>query len=352
MNYKETLFFIGKCLTINHEKKNKILIKTELELGNIDWDSVVKVSTSHFVFPALYCNLKRANFLHFLPNDLVEYMKHITDLNRERNQQVIAQAKEINDLLLANNITPIFLKGTGNLLEGLYEDIAERMVGDIDFLVSKNEIKKTITILHKNDYKQLNSSNSLAPNHRHYPRLINKNKIAAIEVHHDMLNYKGAIYFNYNFVKDTLISKNNFTFLNNENQLLLTILSKQINDNGHFLKHISLRSFYDTLLISNKTDTLKAIKTLASLFLISNCYLATTACFLNSPKAIIYSKNKETKKFVTNSLKMLNATYKRKILVYSVRFRKAFRIIITSSERKKYFIYLLKRAFIKPKPNA
>jgi hypothetical protein len=71
----------------------------------------------------LYCNLKRADFLHYLPTDLVAYMKHITDLNRERNQQIVEQAKEINELLLTNNITPIFLKGTGNLLEGLYDDI-------------------------------------------------------------------------------------------------------------------------------------------------------------------------------------------------------------------------------------
>ena len=134
MTYKETLFFVGKCLTISLEKHNKEIIENQLKSGNIDWDNIVKLSTSHYVFPALYCNLKRASFLHYLPNDLVEYMKHITDLNRERNQQIIEQAKEINDLLLANNITPIFLKGTGNLLEGLYEDIAERMVGDIDLL--------------------------------------------------------------------------------------------------------------------------------------------------------------------------------------------------------------------------
>ena len=45
----------------------------------------MKVSTAHYVFPALYCNLKRANFLKYLPADLVEYMKFITNLNKERN---------------------------------------------------------------------------------------------------------------------------------------------------------------------------------------------------------------------------------------------------------------------------
>ena len=59
----------------------------------------------------------------------MSYMEHITDINRERNKQIIVQANELNNVLLANKITPIFLKGTGNLLAGIYDDIAERMVG-------------------------------------------------------------------------------------------------------------------------------------------------------------------------------------------------------------------------------
>ena len=128
MNYKETLFFIAKCLTISLEEKNRQEIEKQLKSKTIDWDTVVKVSTAHYVFPALYCNLQRVDFLQYLPQELVSYMEHVTDINRERNKQIISQAKELNNVLLANNIRPIFLKGTGNLLEGLYEDIAERMV--------------------------------------------------------------------------------------------------------------------------------------------------------------------------------------------------------------------------------
>ena len=147
MTYKETLFFVAKCLTINHEEHNKRIVEEMLQSNTVDWDEVVKLSTAHFVFPALYCNLKRASFLSYLPEDLVEYMKYITDLNRERNEKIIAQAKELNTLLLEHNITPIFIKGTGNLLEGLYEDIAERMVGDIDFICSPEDFPKAIELL-------------------------------------------------------------------------------------------------------------------------------------------------------------------------------------------------------------
>ena len=104
----------------------------------------------------MYCNLKRVGFLHYLPQELVNFMEHITNLNRERNQQIITQAKELNTLLLKNNITPIFLKGTGNLLAGLYDDIAERMLGDIDFLFSKEDYPNAITVLRENGYSEVN----------------------------------------------------------------------------------------------------------------------------------------------------------------------------------------------------
>ena len=61
MNYKETIYFVGKCLTISQEKNNKIQLKKQIISGNVDWDNVIKISTKHYVFPALYCNLKRVN---------------------------------------------------------------------------------------------------------------------------------------------------------------------------------------------------------------------------------------------------------------------------------------------------
>ena len=78
-------------------------IESKLKSDNIDWDSVVKVSTGHFVFPALYCNLKRANFLQYLPEELVNYMIHITDLNHEGHGTFSSEISEI--FTLSKNTT-------------------------------------------------------------------------------------------------------------------------------------------------------------------------------------------------------------------------------------------------------
>jgi hypothetical protein len=240
LNYKETLFFIAKCLTISLEEKNRDEIEIILKTTDLDWESVVKVSTSHYVFPALYCNFKRVDFLKYLPADLVDYMKYITNLNRDRNTQFIEQSKDLNSLLLANNIRPISLKGTGNLLEGLYEDIGERMVGDIDFLFSKKDFLKAIDILKNDNYSRHENQLDFLPGFRHYPKLFKHENIAAVEIHKEVTIEKHRGEFNCEMISEDAQQINDFSIMSFENQLSLSIISSQINDYGFELKNFSL----------------------------------------------------------------------------------------------------------------
>ena len=347
MNYKETLFFVSKCLTITHEEHNRAIVKQEIESGNVDWDNVVKLSTEHYVFPALYCNLKRADFLHYLPIELVEYMKHITNLNRERNLQIIEQAKEINELLLANKITPIFLKGTGNLLEGLYEDIAERMVGDIDFLVSKNEYIKTIELLQNFKYSKVHTTSFDFPSFKHYPRLKKENEIAALEIHKELLIEKFAHEFNYSIVKNDIISVDNILVLSYENQLSLSIIAKQINDDGIYFKNIALRNAYDVFLLSKKTDSLKAIENYNSLFNPLNNFISLCNYTFGGVSSLIYKSSKETNAILSFNKKLLNSDKFRqkhfKKHSRSLFIKERFNIILKSFHHKETRVWLFKR---------
>jgi hypothetical protein len=306
MTYKETLFFIGKCLTINHEKHNRLIVENELKSKTIDWDSIVKVSTGHFVFPALYCNFKKAGFLGYLPTELVNYMKHITDLNRERNQEIIKEAKEINELLLANNITPIFLKGSGNLIEGLYDDIAERMVGDIDFIISKNDYLNTIGILKKIGYHKVHNTKYDFPQFKHYPRLKKESNIAAIEIHKELVIEKYANEFNYEIIKKNTKNINKVNVTSFKNQFLISIIAKQINDNGVFFKNINLRNAYDVFLLSKKINTKTIFEDLNLLKSPLNCFLASCYETLNKIKTLEYNKDNTTKSYLDFFHKILS----------------------------------------------
>jgi len=298
LNYKETLFFIAKCLTISLEDENRQEIELILKTTYIDWDSVVKVSTSHYVFPALYCNLKRADFLQYLPHELVSYMEHITSLNRDRNKQILQQAQDLNTLLLANQITPIFLKGTGNILGGIYEDIGERMVGDIDFLLSKKDSYSAFKILKSDDYTTPKNLLNNYPGHRHFPRLVKQENIAAVEIHKEVTIEKYRGEFNTKMISDDPQQINDFLVLNFENQLSLSIIASQINDYGFNLKKISLRNAYDVFLLSKKVDTKKTISKFTKLKNPLNCFLANCNLVFGDLESLEYHKTKEAENYL------------------------------------------------------
>ena len=280
-------------MTISLEAKNRQEIEKQLKSMSIDWDAVVKVSTAHYVFPALYCNLKRAGLLQYIPHELVSYMEYITEINRDRNKQIISQANELNNVLLANNITPIFLKGTGNLLAGIYEDIAERMVGDIDFIFSKKDYPRAIAVLREFGYSEVLKQEYYSPDEfRHYRRLQKENKIAAIEIHKDLLSKKKYTNeFNYSFVaKDTQII-NDVAVLSYTNKLNLSIIANQIHDNGFFYKRMTLRNAYDVFILSKKTNAKAAANTLNKLSHPLNCFLAACYEVFNKVDSLEYSSN-------------------------------------------------------------
>ena len=318
MTYKQTLFFVARCLTIQQEEKNRILIENKLKSNTVDWDAVVKLSTAHYVFPALYCNLKRANLLEYVPDDLVEYMIHITNLNRERNEQIIEQAKEVNQLLLDHNITPVFLKGTGNLLEGLYEDIAERMVGDIDFIVSMDEYEETIKVLKTHDYKVLKNDKTKS-SHRHYSPLVNSARIGAVEIHNSIFKEPYEELLGFQKIKTTLIKQSDFYFLSNENKLVTTILAKIINDHLYLSKIIPLRTVYDAFLISKKGNYTIVLENKKNFQKFNNLF-GCIKMILNDPESINVIENKSLKNYQKSYLRILANSRREKIINYVEKF--------------------------------
>ncbi|MFY9241979.1 MAG: nucleotidyltransferase family protein [Polaribacter sp.] len=348
MTYKETLFFIGKCLTVNYNLTTKISIEKELKTATIDWDSVVKLSTSHYVFPALYCNFKKADFLHYLPQDLVDYMEYITHLNRERNKEIIEQTKEINELLSASNITPIFLKGTGNLLEGLYDDIAERMLGDIDILIKKEDCNRAFEILQKNNYTKVLPV--LFEDHRHLPRIINPNKIAAMEIHREMLLIEKSKYFNYESIKDSLKHdiNNNCYVLSDENKIKLTIYSKLINDKEYILKRITLRAAYDFFLVASKSSNTLYLHD-ENLGKELNAGVEVYNFILPNSKNVSFDSNKQSKLHLKRCLKAADRSfysvkyYQFILLLLKLEFNTKF--IFKSFFNKSYMKFILSRLF-------
>ena len=299
MNFKETFYFVAKMFNYIFEAKNRQEIEKQLKSLSVDWDEVVKFSTGHCVFPALYCNLKRANFLIYLPVDLVDYMKNIADINRNRNNQIIQQAKELDSLLSANNIKPVFLKGTGNLLAGIYDDISERMVGDIDFIVSKDDYPKAIKLLREFGYSEVHTAKYYFPD-IHYRRLEKVNNIAAIEIHKELsreIKYQNE--FNYSIiVKDSQLI-NDIRVMSYANKLNLSIIASQINDKCFYYKTLSLRNAYDVFLLSKITNAKDAVNRFNKLANPLSCFLAASNEVFNTVDSLKYNNTKKVASYLS-----------------------------------------------------
>jgi len=330
------------------EDRNKEAIEKQLQSNNIDWDTVVKVSTAHYVFPALYCNLQRANFLHYLPEELVTYMKHITNLNRKRNEEIITQARELNTLLLTNNITPIFLKGTGNLLAGIYDDVAERMVGDIDFIFSKEDYPKAIQLLRSFDYSEVSKQDYYFPGGKHYRRLQKESNIAAVEIHSEILAIeKYRKEFNYSIVEKDSQVIDEIKVLSYANKLNLSIIANQINDHGFDYKTMALRNAYDVFLLSKKTNAKDAVNTLNKLTNPLHCFLAACYEIFNKVDSLEYNNTKMSASYLSvfnNQFTNSKTTKRRHKRIKRYLFLKSrLGVIYKSLIYKDYRVWLFKR---------
>jgi hypothetical protein len=251
-------------------------------------------------------------------------------------------------VLLKNNITPIFLKGTANLLAGIYVDTAERMVGDIDFIFSGEDYLKAITILREFGYSEVIKYRYHSPAGKHYRRLQKKNKIAAIEIHSDILvKEKYRKEFNYSVVeKDSQVIKD-VRMLSYANKLNLSIIAYQINDHGFDFKTMALRNAYDVFLLSKKTIAKDAVNKLEKLANPLNCFLASCYEIFDKVDSLEYNKTKMAALYLKLFSSQLIYPKKTKIRLKSLKIflsiKLRLNVLYKSLIHKEYRVWLFRR---------
>lgn len=218
----------------------------------INFDSLVKITSSHLMLPSLYLNIKKKNLTKHIPKKLISYLKEIYILNKNRNKTLIKELAEISKILNYNNIEHVLLKGSANIIGNIYNDIGERMIGDIDILTRPNQSKQTIKVLNKNKYNPIVTQIFMLNEEKHYKRHCKKNKVFALEIHKNLLVKKNLQLLNKKkFIKDRIMV-NGFFIPSFSDQLEHNIYNYQINDYGNIKLNYSFRSFYDTYLLSKK----------------------------------------------------------------------------------------------------
>lgn len=287
MNNLDALLFTAKCLTSGLYPERIPEVRFAISSGAVEWEKIVSISTAHLVFPALYLQLKSSGLLPLLPPDLVEYMEEFTALNRERNAQIIAQAREISLLLNRHNLTPVFIKGTAHLLDNLYKDIAERMVGDIDILVHETDMERAAAVLTDAGYKPLYAH--IPENvviQKHYPRLVKDGHIAAVEIHRQLFTFPNEklldceVILNESRKPDLDIKA---CIPKDEHQVIYNILNVQLGDHAYYFGSFRLSQMYDLLHLSTKTDLITAVRNFGKSLHYFNSNLALSSKLMGFP---------------------------------------------------------------------
>ena len=238
-----TLFIADEEIFLINLLFKKKEIRKE-RFNNLNYEKLVKVTSSHLLLPSLYINLKKKGYLNYIPEELSKYLREIYLINANRNKLLIDEAEKISEVLNKNNIKHIFFKGTRLIREKIYTDIGERMIGDIDFLIDKKDIIKINDVLEKNEY--YNNYIFKFFKSRHLPRYTNSNKLFALEPHFHLFSKTQKL------INEKILI--NSDYFNNDLNQLINILSFQINDYGSFKANYSLRVIYDFYTMSKNKE--------------------------------------------------------------------------------------------------
>ena len=250
-NLATTYQYIADILSF--ETPNSKLEKS-ISDPTFNWDTIVIEGSKQLVLPAIYCRLKAKQLLHLLPEELINYLEEITNINRSRNLRILNQVHSISQILNQHNIDHVFLKGTALLASGYYNDEGERMIGDIDILVEKSEVYNAFDILKNSGYNKTFGFAYNKKDFRHLDRLISENELAAIELHTELLNKRHWPLLNMPSILKSKKIKNTIPIPNTHDLSQHLILSWQLNDKGHYYNMISLKSIYDLISIETYKD--------------------------------------------------------------------------------------------------
>jgi hypothetical protein len=144
------LKLIMEILKMEDVEHNQADIKAYLKDTN--WELFLELTMHHRVFPLLYCKLKEMD-QSLIPQNVVQTICQTYMMNTYHMLQFSGEMEQVGKLFANKQIPLLFLKGPV-LGEDLYGDVSLRTSGDLDFLISINDLEKAEELLIKQGYKK------------------------------------------------------------------------------------------------------------------------------------------------------------------------------------------------------
>jgi hypothetical protein len=255
----QTYYLLCDILSCNTDPVRREKIKALLCSSEMDWPLFVKIGSNHLVLQTIYSKLNENNLTEYIPVEVLTHLKNIYNLNYKRNIEILEQVVSINSILGKNDIVPLYIKGVGNIIDGLYNTFAERIMYDIDVLVPDEQWEQAANVLLQDGYMAKKEYN---PEEReetkHYPRLIKPGVRAYIELHRLPVDFEYSAALQANDVfrdKKSVNAPYCCYVLSDRHKIVQNFIHSQLKHNGDVYARVSLRNLYDLYLLSGRENT-------------------------------------------------------------------------------------------------
>ena len=258
MTRAQTYYLISNLLSPDYSREHRESMIISFETPGMDWSHFISIGSNHLVLQTIYCKLLELEITGYLPIEVLEHLKYVYDLNYQRNTEILNQVVSINTLLSNRGIVPLYLKGIGNIIDGLYNNIGERIMYDIDFLVPEKQWKTAAEILLEDGYlgnREYDPSKRMMM--KHYPTLSKAGTKASVEIHRLPVDLIHSTTLD---VKEVWQSKKlvegnfNCFVMSDRHKIIHNFIHSQLHHEGHLYAKVFLRNLYDLLLLSKREN--------------------------------------------------------------------------------------------------
>lgn len=267
MNNKDLYQLACQCLSLDvHPDLDLNIIKSLTDEDNRQ--NFVRFCSNQLILPTIYLKFRSHKLLTYFPEEFASFLEEVHQLNLVRNEQIRKQLQDIIAVLNGEKIYPTLLKGAGNLLDNIYVDPGERMMGDIDFLVSEKDYLLSAELMENAGYLKFVETSEYEDvrKMKHYPRLYHPAYAATIEIHRIPVVDKCESWFNHTVInseKKTVKSLDGCFVESDNHKIIHNFIHSQISNNGYLYGSVPLRDIYDLYLFSKRfslTDTIPRIR--------------------------------------------------------------------------------------------
>lgn len=241
------------------------------------WEDLVVVASEQGVSAMLSASIDKYGLGGFLPPDLIDYFDGMETLNGQRNERISRQIYEVAAILNGTGINPIFLKGAGNLIAGLYDRPSHRVMIDIDVLVPHDLLPDCVTALKDTGYREHQRDIVADPRSHHYPALFLPGRVAPVELHSEAVAYPHSdLLPSDEVVRDALhldIKGATFAVPSAEHRIVHTVAHSQVADQNYLHGFIMMRQLVECLLLQRSAENKLDVTALEARFAAARVHL-------------------------------------------------------------------------------